>query len=172
MARDSEPDGNNPTHATAWNACRLLPAPERAETPETVEIDGDTLHLVPDTGYTMLIAWQAGTDNLARMPDHGQHTVRITTTDHSGTRTETEPRTQRDQDIIDDAIDEYLADASVPAPPRGYRWYQRLPHPYRTRDSFDQAIHTALTEHDPHGNLTRPRDLAPLTADIITALYN
>ncbi|SDH86969.1 hypothetical protein SAMN05192558_105436 [Actinokineospora alba] len=156
---------------TAWDRSRELAAPRPDPTPATLDDGGHTYHLVPDTGYSMLIAWHAGAENLLRVPDHAHHTVLVTTIDATGTRSECVPRTAADQDVIDEGIETYLADANVPAPPRGYRWYQRLPDGRADRTDFDRAIHTALIERVPDGVAVHPRDLAPLIGQIVTTLY-
>lgn len=161
-------------HSREWVHVRELPidtrvfaAPGAGPPTATVTVDGKVYHQVPDTGFTMLIAWYAGPAHLVRLLDLAHHTVTVTTIQHEVTTERVEPRGLADQDIIDEDIEDYLADAGVPAPPRGYRWYQRLPHGRATLDDVHAEINTRLRELDPHGTATRPHDIAPLPARIV-----
>ncbi|MEV6712276.1 DUF5956 family protein [Lentzea sp. NPDC051208] len=136
-----------------------------------LEVDGAVYGRVPDTGLSMLIAWLVGPKNLARLPDCELHTVAVTTVqDGTATRT-SEPRGQVDQDMIDDGVDEYLTGAQVPSPPRGYRWYQRVPEGYSTLDDAYAYINGALRESDPENKAARPAQLVPLVAEAVAGLY-
>lgn len=160
-----------------WEQVQQLPG-DVATTPISgrpesvrVEFGGIAYDRVPDTGWGMLVAWLAGPDRLVRLVNNEQHAVTVTVVQGTTTTTATEPRTQSDQDTIDDGIDEYLSDAQVPTPPRGYRWYQRVP---RGCDSLNDAyahINVHLRESDPDNNAVRPAALAPLVADAVADLY-
>lgn len=136
-----------------------------------LEVDGTVYGRVPDTGFTMLIAWLVDPKDLARLPDREVHTVAVTTVQDGITTRTGEPRVQDDQDMIDDGIDEYLTGAQVPSPPRGYRWYQRLPEGYSTLDDAYAFINGALRESDPENKAARPDQLAPLVAEAVAGLY-
>ncbi|MGH3858214.1 DUF5956 family protein, partial [Actinokineospora sp.] len=127
-------------------------------------------HQVPDTGFTMLIAWYVGPAHLVRLLDLAHHTVTVTTIQDDAATVRVEPRGLADQDTIDEAVEDYLADTGVPAPPRGYRWYQRLPRGHTTLDHLHAEINTRLRGLDPHGTATRPHDIAPLLARIVADL--
>lgn len=148
----------------------VIEVPGRPESTR-LKLDGVTYAQVPDTGWTMLIAWLAGRNHLVRLPDNEQHTVAVTTVDDGTTTRTREPRNQSDQDMIDDGIDEYLADAWVPSPPRGYRWYQRPPVGYDNLDDAYAHINRAIQDSGPENKASRPDQLAPLAAQAVAALY-
>lgn len=131
-------------------AVTALPGPPASA---RVEVDGVAYDRVPDTGWTMLVAWTAGAENLVRLPDRERHTVKVTI---RGGPARTEPRTQADQDVIDSGIEEYLADARVPRPPRGYRWYQRVPQGCSTLAEAYARINAYLRDSDPGDEPVRP----------------
>lgn len=136
-----------------------------------VEFGGVAYDRVPDTGWGMLVAWLAGPNHLVRLVDDEQHAVTVAVVQGTTTNATTEPRTQADQDTINDGIDEYLSDAQVPTPPRGYRWYQRVPHGYDSLNEAHAHINAHLREADPDNNAVRPAELAPLVADVVADLY-
>ncbi|MET9228507.1 DUF5956 family protein [Lentzea sp. NPDC003310] len=147
-----------------WEQVREVPGDA---TTSRLELDGVAYDRVPDSGWTMLVAWLAGPEHLVRLPDDEQHLIRVATAAGAGT----EPRTPADQEVIDDGIDEYLADAHVPGPPRGYRWYQRLPQGYDDLEKAYRRINAHLRESDPGGAAVRPGQLAPLVAVAVADLY-
>lgn len=147
----------------------VIAGPGRPETAQ-LKLDGVTYDRVPDTGWTMLVAWLAGRNHLVRLPDNEQHTV-VTPLEDGTTTSTSEPWNQSDQDMIDDGIDEYLADAQVPSPPRGYRWYQRPPVGYDNLDDAYTYINRAIQDSDPENKASRPDQLAPLAAQAVAALY-
>ena len=160
-----------------WQRVRLLPE----DTPVTTRpgrppsarlwVDGTARDRVPDTGFTMLIAWLAGPEHLVRLPDREPHTVTTTEIRGTTTTTRTGPRTSADQDTVDLGVEGYLADAGVPAPPRGYRWYQGLPSGHGTLDDVYAHVDTALREADPDGTAVHPSRVATVLTGIVTALY-
>lgn len=165
-------------HGHEWANVRELPVDTRITAvtdtePQTatVTVDGEVYRQIPDTGFTMLVGWYAGPARLVRLLDLAHHTVTVTTIRYDGLTSErVEPRSLADQDAIDEGIEDYLADAGVPAPPRGYRWYQRLPHGYTTLAALHAEINTRLRGLDPHATAIRPRDIAPLLDRIVADL--
>lgn len=160
-----------------WEQVRQLPG-DVATTPISgrpesvrVEFGGVAYDRVPDTGWGMLVAWLAGPDHLVRLIDDEQHAVTVTVVQGPTSTTATEPRTQADQATIDDGIDEYLSDAQVPTPPRGYRWFQRVPHGHDSLNEAYARINVHLREADPDNNAVRPEELAPLVANAVADLY-
>ncbi|QFZ20411.1 DUF5956 family protein [Saccharothrix syringae] len=159
---------------------RLLPKDTPVTTPPglpgrpasaRLQFEGATYDRVPDTGFTMLLAWLAGLEHLVRLPDRESHTVTVTEIRGTARITHSGPRTSTDQDTIDEGIEDYLADAGVPAPPRGHRWYQRLPHGHDTLDDVYAHVNTALRATDPEGTAIHPDQLKPILTDIMAVLY-
>lgn len=148
-------------HDTALMSLVVHPASTR------LVLGGAGYDEVPDTGWTMLIAWLAGAEHLVRLPDRRTHTVRVATV----AGTSVEPRTPADQHGIDRDVEEYLADAQVPGPPRGYRWYQRVPEGSGSLAEVYSRVNASLRDADPRGEAFRPRQLAPLMADVVSGLY-
>lgn len=151
-----------PEHdADRWSRVRLLPggtpvtmSPSRSGGPTSTRLRvGDTTYdRVPDTGFTMLVAWLTGPGHLVRLPDR-------------------EPRASTDQDAIDEGVEGYLADAGVPAPPRGHRWYQRPPHGHDTLEDLYAHVNTALRDTDPDGTAVHPHRLKAVLTGIVAELY-
>lgn len=143
---------------TPWDHVRALPddtepIPLAVRPPSLRLVLGDAEYdRVPDTGWTMLIAWLAGPDHLVRLPDR-------------------EPRPAADQNDIDSGLEEYLAEARIPAPPRGNRWYQRVPAGHGSLEKAYSRLNAHLAEVDPSGEAIRPEQIAPLLADAVAALY-
>jgi hypothetical protein len=82
-----------------------------------------------ENGWGAIAAWFAGPENVVREPI-GERTdqVRMTCEKADGTITSrTETITGEDVQDIEDGIDSYLLDSGLPARPRGYRWFMRLP---------------------------------------------
>lgn len=135
------------------------------------EVRGAGYDLVPANGFAMLIAWLAGPDRLVRSADSQEHRVAVTVVQGATTSSFTEPRTSADQETVDEGIEEYLADAGVPGPPRGYRWYQRLPEGLDRLDDVYARVNVDLRAADPGITLTHPSDIAPALATIVRQLY-
>ena len=163
-----------------WQHVRQLPddipvaeVPTRSGQPASarLEVDGTVYHRVPDSGFTMLTAWLAGPDNLVRLVDREPHATTVTTVRDSAETTHTESRTSAEQERIDQGIEDYLTDAGVPTPPRGYRWYQRLPYDYNALGDVYAHVNAALRDADPHGTSTHPSQIAPIMSTIVSALY-
>jgi hypothetical protein len=118
----------------------------------------------------MLAAWAAGTENIRRYPvDDTSRQVRVTTETGSSTETRFDPFTTADRQMIDADIESYLADAGVPAPPRGYTWLIRLPATVGTENQFWQEINKGLAAAAP--GAVHPRDISPIVERIVDALY-
>jgi hypothetical protein len=162
-------------HHQSWDHVRELPVDTRVDaipgaTPSTstVTVGGEVYQQVPETGFTMLIAWHACPAHLVRLLDLADHLVTVTTVHDGGTSHHRQPRGQTDQDAVDEDIEEYLTDAGIPAPPRGYRWYQRAPRDHATLGDLYSHINSRLLELDPHNRSIRPRDIAAML-DRVTA---
>ncbi|OKI18662.1 hypothetical protein A6A25_39630 [Saccharothrix sp. CB00851] len=140
--------------------------------PARLRIEETAYDRVPDTGFTMLIAWLAGPEHLVRLPDREPHSVTTAEIRGTSTTTHTGPRTSTDQEAIDEGIEDYLADAGVPAPPRGHRWYQHLPAGHGTLDDVYTHVHAALREADPDGTAVHPGRLMALLTGIVAGLYS
>jgi hypothetical protein len=107
-----------------------------------VEVNGQRFRQLGDNGWFQLVAWFAGPRNVVRAhDDRAAHTVRVTTHDRAGgATTTTAPRTEADQDIIEETVNEYLAEAGVPARPRGFSWHLRVPAGRQVAELW-RAIH-------------------------------
>jgi len=117
-----------------------------------LELDGIRYHRVPDTGFTMLIAWFAGPERLVRLHNH-------------------DPHIPIDQKMIDEGIEEYLVSAGVSAPPRHHCWYQRIPETHHSREDFYASINVALRDADPDDTANKPNELTRLLPGIVADLY-
>lgn len=125
---------------------------------------------LPETGWGMLAAWAAGTENIRRYPvDDTGRQVRVTTETGTSTETRFDPFTTSDRQAVDEDIESYLADAGVPAPPRGYTWLIRLPETVGTENQFWQEINKGLAAAAP--GAVHPRDISPVVERIVDALY-
>jgi hypothetical protein len=111
---------------------------------------------LPENGWGALLAWSAGPGHVVRCLDRLEKPPVVTTvTGRNGTVSRSEaPRTDADQAEVDQAIDEYLADAEVPSQPHGWRWFLALPPQCATARDYHRLIDTALRE--------LPKDLRPL----------
>jgi hypothetical protein len=145
--------------------------PPRAGRPASARLENNGLvyDQVPETGFGMLVAWLAGSERLVRVPD--RETRSVTTPTATGSASRKVPQTSTDQEAIDEGIEDYLTAANIPKPPRGHRWYQRLPQGHNTLDDTDAHINAALRRADPDNTATHPRDHARLLADVVSALY-
>jgi len=103
----------------------------------------------PDSGYGALVVWCAGADHTLRSHDDmSRHRVVIECVDAAGSRTRAaRPRTHWDQEQIEAAINDYLADAGVEARPFGFRWFIAVPRTVDPPDRFwldlDRSLSTA-----------------------------
>gem|GEM_PF-5455434 len=108
----------------------------------------------PESGWGALLCWIAGPDNVARVSrlpeDVGVTRVEVVT---GGASARSERATTDDErNLVDDSIDEYLAEAGVPARPRGYRWYARqgAPDPAAWSRALQDAVDADGRPSDPH----------------------
>lgn len=90
---------------------------------------------LPDSGWGALIAWLTPRDRIARCSDDRDHETRVRVVSGAGRSQFYERRSRAEQDALDHDVDAYLADASVPPRPRGYRWFLRLPPPWAAMPS-------------------------------------
>jgi hypothetical protein len=107
---------------------------ELATRPDPVELhhDGRVHRRVGDSGWHMTVCWYAGPEHVARIPDEpGWHSVRTrfaaTGADSGEPVVEYAERTEADQDIIEEAANDYLAEAGIPPRPRGFTWFLEVP---------------------------------------------
>ncbi|WP_193612276.1 DUF5956 family protein [Nocardioides lijunqiniae] len=97
------------------------------ERPPDAAAHGEAWHEVDEYGLAVLALWCLRRDRAASSPAGDPPLARVTR-EQSGTQdTWTRPRTPQEQADVDDDLDHLLADAGVPARPRGRRWYLRLP---------------------------------------------
>ena len=131
---------------------------------------GDGWAEVPETGWGMLATWAAGTENVRRMPvDDTGRQIRATIETGGVTETRFEPFTDRDRRIIDESVEEYLRDAGVPVPPRGFVWLMRLPPGVATEDELSRKINQGIAESAP--GAVNPADIAPVIEGVLDVLY-
>jgi hypothetical protein len=132
--------------------------------------DGPGWVEVPESGWGMLAAWAAGTDNLRRRPvDDTGRQVRVTTETGGVSETHVEPFTARDRQIVDESIEDYLRDAGVQVPPRGFVWLMRLPPGIDSEEELSRRINGGICEAAP--GAVHPGDIAPVMEHIIDVLY-
>jgi Family of unknown function (DUF5956) len=90
----------------------------------TRALDDSDGRVFPESGWGALLCWLAGPEHVARVPASGvrhapvrveQVTAGVTTVAHA-------ERTAADQQLIDDSVDAYLAEAGLLPRPRGYVW--------------------------------------------------
>ena len=82
-----------------------------------------------ENGWGAITSWFVGPENVMREP-MGERTelVRVRCESANGTATSwTETITGEGVQDIEDGIDSYLLESGLPARPRGYRWFLRLP---------------------------------------------
>lgn len=125
---------------------RVQPFDREADT--DIDLDGERYRQLGDTGWYMLVSWLAGPRNIRRAPDdRSAHTVRVTTHDRARrATTSTEVRSEADQDMIEEFVNDYLREAGIPARPRGFSWHLRVPGGRQATELW-RAIH-ALEEQE------------------------
>jgi hypothetical protein len=102
---------------------------------------GDGWVEIPETGWAMLAAWAAGTENVRRRPvDDTGRQVRVTTETAGVSETHDEPFTAGGRLIIDEFIGDYLRDAGVRVPPQGFVWLMRLPPGVGSEEELSRRI--------------------------------
>lgn len=98
-----------------------------------------------ENGWGAIAAWFAGPRNVIREP-MGERTdvVKVTCEMADGTSSSrTEPITEADVRDIEDVIESYLLDSGLPARPRGYRWFMRLPAAVKDEREFWRHLNEA-----------------------------
>ncbi|GAB3901850.1 DUF5956 family protein [Kibdelosporangium lantanae] len=84
----------------------------------TLTIQGSTFVELPYSGWGALVGWLSGAHRMMRTPvELPQPSLEDAGYDDSAA----------DREEIDNEIDFYLSEADVPARPRGYRWFLKLP---------------------------------------------
>ena len=125
---------------------------------------------VPETGWGMLAAWAAGTENVCKLPaDDTGREVRVTIETGGVTETRMEPFTLHDRRTIDESVEDYLRDAGVPAPPRGFVWLMRLPPGISSEEALSHEINRGITAAAP--GAVSPADIASIMVRIVDVLY-
>lgn len=89
--------------------------------------------------------------------------------DGSSMRSEA-PFTPADRAIIENSIDEYLAEAGIPARPRGWDWLIRLPNGYASGTILFDRIDAELNACEPAP--VRPSEWLPIMRETMRRLYN
>jgi hypothetical protein len=125
-----------------------------------------------ETGWDALIGWAAGPRNLCRFPnsDVGR-TVLVTCTRGGMTEQFEGPFTEDDRQAVDDSVNEYLADAGLPARPPGYRWFIRVPEAYDSAHAFHHDIHKAINQA-PAPTPAHPANWRPLIERVVAGVYS
>ncbi|WP_255375908.1 DUF5956 family protein [Saccharomonospora sp. CUA-673] len=96
--------------------------------PVTLEHAGREFRRVGDTGWYMTVCWWAGPGHVVRVRDEPQwHTVRIQVSRGDVSGSGHALRTEADQDLIEEDVNGFLAEAGIPARPRGYVWFLASP---------------------------------------------
>ncbi|PWK91191.1 hypothetical protein C8D88_1011224 [Lentzea atacamensis] len=132
----------------SWDDFPVLPTePVTARTePAKKEIHVGSLHyaLLPDNGWGATIAWEAGPELAGRIADDvsAYHVVERTRAGNSRVIAEqrTVPRTEEDQDVIEESVNDYLAEAGIPPRPRGFAWYLKVPPTRSGLKELERAI--------------------------------
>jgi Family of unknown function (DUF5956) len=104
--------------------------------------------LLDETGWHSLLIVAAGPSNVSRVP---------------------KAEAGNDQDIIDDSIDEYLADVPLPPRPRGFDWYLKLPGTLSLSD-VNSMLNVAVRDHA--SIAPRPDELLQLFHEVVGRLYS
>lgn len=128
---------------------------------------------VPETGFGALVAWCAGPSFVTRSRKSSPSDQRVTLvhSDRSGATVRTSrPFTPEDQFLVDEAIDEYLREADVPARPRGYDWWIHVPTGETDvqEDAFWSQLNLAILDEEPLSN--SPRDVLTVIDAVLPAL--
>ena len=125
---------------------------------------------LPETGWGAHIAWVAGPAWVNPDPSRPVPRVRRTDERDGETTTTWHDRTTEEQAGVDDDIADHLADAGIPAPPRGVRWSLRRPAGLGA-DEFWSRLNAALAERCPRAR--HPREvhacLVPILAELLSS---
>ncbi|MCP2323591.1 hypothetical protein HDA40_002098 [Hamadaea flava] len=123
---------------------------------------------LPDSGWGAIIAWLSPRDRVARLLDDRVHTTWVRIESNAGPSQFHERRSQAEQDALDHDVDGYLADASVPPRPRGYRWFLRLP-PDLDGNAFWARVHSAMDEAQP--TPVHPGDVKQVLQHVFASIF-
>lgn len=119
-----------------WDQVRLLRGPAGWER-------------LPENGRGAVIGAAAGVTRLARRPaERAEHQTEVTTRSGRRVRRWTEPRSIDDQNEINDAANEYLVAAGLPARPAGFDWFIRKPTGFTTVATYCDTISALINETD------------------------
>lgn len=124
-----------------------------------------------ETGWDAVIAWSAGAENLGRLlsSDVGR-TVSVVCTRGGVVERSEEAFTEKDRQVVDEDVDEYLAAAGIPPRPRGYRWFLRVPSAYHSGDAFLEDVYGAVISAESIGP-AHPAQLRPIIETVIHRFY-
>ncbi|WP_235504768.1 DUF5956 family protein [Arthrobacter sp. Leaf141] len=124
-----------------------------------------------ETGWDAIIAWSAGAQNLGRLlsSDAGR-TVSVVCTRGGVAERFEESFTEKDRQMVDDDVNEYLAAAEIPSRPQGYRWFLRVPSAYHSADAFLRDVHAAVVTAE-SGGPGHPAQLRPIVETVVQRFY-
>jgi len=149
---------------TTWSDFPLLSDPDEA-TKDYVE--------VPDNGFQLCIEWAAGPALGARLPRGPEiRQVEVNCEDRlTGTsNSHMTPWTEEDDNAVDFFVNSYLAEAGIPARPRGYRWFlKRPPSISPGNDAFNQ-ISSAVIKAG--GDGSQAAEVVRVAQRILPELYD
>jgi hypothetical protein len=152
-----------------WNDTPVLDEPLPRNADELVSVESIPYFVVAESGLHMLVAALAGADNVCRVVGTRRGPVQVIEQSPDGDRRWLEPWTSADDGIIDDDLAEYLGDAGVPAPPRGYTWLQRLPAGFTGGADVSRYVNRRLAEADP--TWVHPEQVKAFIEPIVADLY-
>ncbi|MGO4383431.1 DUF5956 family protein [Specibacter sp. RAF43] len=134
-----------------------------------IEKGSDRWAVLDENGWGAMIGWAAGGD-LARRPlaDEGR-TVMVTVERAGFSASSEEPFSRADRVLVDDSIDEYLAEAGIPARPRGWVWLIRVPDSCPSGKDFFDRINEELNTFKPAPVL--PSEWLPVMLETVARLY-
>lgn len=151
-----------------WSGTRILDRP--------LPPDGDGLvvadvpyFVVADSGLHRLVAALAGAGNLCRIAGTRRGPVQVIEQTAAGEHRRHDPWTDEDDDAVDEDLAEYLAEAEIPPPPRGFTWFQRLPARFTSGMEVSRYVNRRLTEADP--TWVRPDQVRRFLEPVVAELY-
>lgn len=123
-----------------------------------------------ENGWGALIGWAAGKENLGRRRSSDAGRTVTGFTERRGVKQFfEEPFTAADRQMVDDDIDEYLAEAGIPPRPRGYVWMIRVPEAYASPRDFMAAVDLEILKAA--GSLVYPAELRPVFEAVLRTFY-
>ena len=147
-----------------WDDFPLLTPAPGTRPPRHIKVGRHHYSLLPDNGWGTTIAWEAGPRLAGRVPDHpSTHTVTERYHDHNRRETtrRTVPRTEDDQRLIEEFVNDYLAEAGIPPRPHGFAWYLQDPPAHTGLNELTRAINQQdTTGHPTHIRLITRTALA------------